>query len=59
MFRSALGIGTCRGSTVSRTSFFNLGSGDADVSLETSHCKRIFEVVRAARAALKLVCGEL
>jgi hypothetical protein len=45
MFRSASGIGTCRGSTISRTSFFNLGSGDADVSLKTSYRWRIFEVV--------------
>jgi hypothetical protein len=45
MFRSAPGIGTCRGSTISRTSFFNLGSGDEDVSLKTSYRWRIFEVV--------------
>jgi hypothetical protein len=45
MFRSAPGIGTCRGSTISRTSFFNLGGGDVDVSLETSYCRRIFRVV--------------
>jgi hypothetical protein len=45
MFRSAPGIGTRHGSTISRSSFFNLGSGDADVSLKTSYRQRIFEVV--------------
>jgi hypothetical protein len=42
---SALGIGICCGSTVSKTSFFDLGSGDTDVSLKTSYLRRIFEVV--------------
>jgi MFS superfamily sulfate permease-like transporter len=45
MIRSAPGIGTCRGSTISRTFFFNLGSGDADVSLKTLYHRRILEVV--------------
>jgi tetrahydromethanopterin S-methyltransferase subunit D len=45
MFRSAPGVGTCRGSTISRTSFLNLSGGGTDVSLETSYCRRIFEVV--------------
>jgi hypothetical protein len=44
-FRSAPRVGSCCGSTVSRTSFFNLGSGDANVSLKTSYRRRIFEVV--------------
>jgi hypothetical protein len=44
-FQSAPGVGTCCRSTVSRTSFFDLGSGDADVSLKTSYRWRIFEVV--------------
>jgi hypothetical protein len=45
MFRSAPGIRTCYGSTVSRASFFDLGSGDANVSLKMLDCWRIFEVV--------------
>jgi hypothetical protein len=36
MFRSAPGTRTCCGSTVSRASFFDLGSGDANVSLKMS-----------------------
>jgi hypothetical protein len=43
--RSASGVGTCCGSAVSRTSFFDLSSGDADVSLETPDHWRIFEVI--------------
>jgi hypothetical protein len=39
MFRSA------PGPTISKTSFFDLGGGDMDVSLETLYHKRIFEVV--------------
>jgi hypothetical protein len=45
MFRSTPGIRTCHGSTVSRDSFFDLGSGDADVGLKTSYRRRIFKVV--------------
>jgi hypothetical protein len=45
MFRSTPGIKTCRGSTVSRASFFDLGNGDADVGLKASYHWRIFEVV--------------
>jgi hypothetical protein len=37
MFQSAPGVGTCCGSTIPRTSFFNLGGSDVDVSLETSY----------------------
>jgi hypothetical protein len=36
MLLSARGVGTYCGSAVSRTSFFDLCSGDADVGLETS-----------------------
>jgi hypothetical protein len=43
--RSASGIGTCRGSAVSRTSFFNLSGCNTDVGLEAPDCWRIFEVV--------------
>jgi hypothetical protein len=43
--RSASGVGTCCGFAVSRTSFFDLSSGDADVGFEMpDHC-RIFEVI--------------
>jgi hypothetical protein len=45
MFRSAPGVGTCRGSTISRTSLFNLSGGNTDVNLETPYRKRIFEMV--------------
>jgi hypothetical protein len=45
MFRSALGIRTCCGSTVYRASFFYLCSGDTNISLKTSYRRRIFEVV--------------
>jgi hypothetical protein len=37
MFRSAPGVGTCYGSAVSRTCFFDLSGGDADVGLKTSY----------------------
>jgi hypothetical protein len=43
--RSASGVGTCCGSAVSRTSFFDLSSGNADVGLETSDHWRIFKVI--------------
>jgi hypothetical protein len=45
MFRSAPRVRTCCGSTVSRASFFDLGSGDVSVCLKTSDRRRIFEVV--------------
>jgi hypothetical protein len=35
MFRSAPRVRTCCGSIISRASFFDLGSGDANVSLKT------------------------
>jgi hypothetical protein len=43
--RSASGTGTCRGSTVSRASFFNLSGCNTDIGLEAPDCWRIFEVV--------------
>jgi hypothetical protein len=43
--RSAPGVGTCCGSAVSRTSFFDLSNGDANVGLETSDRWGIFEVI--------------
>jgi hypothetical protein len=45
MFQSAPRIRTCCGSTISRASFFDLGRGDANVSLKASDRWRIFEVV--------------
>jgi hypothetical protein len=44
-FRSTPGVGACCGSAVSRTSFFDLSSGDSNVGLETSDYWRIFEVI--------------
>jgi hypothetical protein len=44
-FRSTPRVGTCCGSAVSRTSFFDLRGGDANVGLETSDRWRIFEVI--------------
>jgi hypothetical protein len=43
--RSAFGVGTCCGSAVSRTSFFDLSSCDADIGLEMSDHWGIFEVI--------------
>jgi hypothetical protein len=48
--RSASGVRTCCESAVSRTSFFDLSSGDADVCLETSDHWRIFEVVQSSKS---------
>jgi hypothetical protein len=45
MFRSAPGIRTCCRSSISWACFFELGSGNAEVSLKSSNCRRIFEVV--------------
>jgi hypothetical protein len=50
MLRSTSGVGICCGSTVSRTSFFNLSSCDADVSLEASDHWGIFEVVQSGKS---------
>jgi hypothetical protein len=36
MLRSASGVGACRESAVSKTSFFDLSSSDMDVGLEMS-----------------------
>jgi hypothetical protein len=44
-FRSTPGVGTCCGSTVSRTSLFDLGGGDTNVGVKMSDRRRIFEVV--------------
>jgi hypothetical protein len=44
-FRSTPGVGTCCGSAVSWTTFFDLSSADADVGLNTSYRRRIFKVV--------------
>jgi hypothetical protein len=44
-FRSTPGVGTCCRSTVSRASFFNMSSGDTDISLKTSYHRSILEVV--------------
>jgi hypothetical protein len=49
--RSTPGIRTCYGSAVSRTSFFDLSSGDADVGLETSDHWRIFEVIQSGKSS--------
>jgi hypothetical protein len=53
--RSASGVGTCCGSAVPRTFFFDLSSCDANVGLETSDHWGF----RVARAASKFVCDEL
>jgi hypothetical protein len=44
-FRSTSGVGAYCRSTVSRASFFNLGGGDTDISLEMSYRRSIFKVV--------------
>jgi hypothetical protein len=44
-FRSAPRVRACYGSAISRTSFFDLSDGDADIGLKTSYRRRIFEVV--------------
>jgi hypothetical protein len=43
--RSSSGIGTCRGSAVSRASFFDLSGCNTDIGLKVPDCWRIFEVV--------------
>jgi hypothetical protein len=43
--RSASGVGTCCGSAVSGTSFFDLSGCNADVGLEAPDHWRIFEVI--------------
>jgi hypothetical protein len=49
-FRSTPGVGTCYGSAVSRTYFFNLGSGDMNIGLETSDRWRIFKVIWSGKS---------
>jgi hypothetical protein len=44
MFQSSPGVGTCGRSAVSRASFFDLSSGDAEVGLETSYYRSVFEL---------------
>jgi hypothetical protein len=44
MFQSAPGVRTCCQSVVSRTSFFDLSSGDVEVGLETSYYRSVFEL---------------
>jgi hypothetical protein len=44
-FQSTPGVGTCCGSTVSKTSFFDMCIDNANVGLVTSDCWRIFEVI--------------
>jgi hypothetical protein len=44
-FRSTSGVGTCCGSAISGTSFFDLCSGDTNIGLEASDRWRIFEVI--------------
>jgi hypothetical protein len=41
MFKSTRGVGNCGRSAVSRTSFFDLRSGDAEVGLETSYYRSV------------------
>jgi hypothetical protein len=51
MLRSTSGVRTCCGSAVSRTSFFDLSSGDANVGLETSDHWGIFEVIQSSKSS--------
>jgi hypothetical protein len=44
-FQSTPGVDSCWGSTVSRTSFFDLSGGDTNIGLETSDRWRVFEVI--------------
>jgi hypothetical protein len=48
--RYASGVGTCCGSAVSRTTFFDLSSCDADVGLEASDHWGIFEVIQSGKS---------
>jgi hypothetical protein len=48
--RSTSGVRTCCRSAVSRTSFFDLSSGDADVGLETPDHWGIFEVIQSSKS---------
>jgi hypothetical protein len=43
-------VRTCCRSAVSRTSFFDLSSGDANVGLKTSDYWRIFEVIQSSKS---------
>jgi hypothetical protein len=48
--RSASGVGTCCGSAVSRTSFFDLSGCNADIGLEAPDHWRIFEVIYGGKS---------
>jgi hypothetical protein len=48
--RSASGVGTCCGSAISRTSFFDLSSCDTDIGLEASDHWGIFEVIQRGKS---------
>jgi hypothetical protein len=52
--RSASGVRTCRRSTVSRTSFFDLSSCNADVGLEAPDHWGIFEVIESGKSGAKI-----
>jgi hypothetical protein len=48
--RSTSGVRTCCRSAVSRTSFFDLSSGDTNVGLKTLDHWRIFEVIQSSKS---------
>jgi hypothetical protein len=52
--RSASGVGTCGGSAISRTSFFDLSSCDADIGLEASDHWGIFEVIQSGKSGFQI-----
>jgi hypothetical protein len=43
--QSASGVGSHRGSAVSRTSFFDLSNGDANIFFKSSYHRRIVKVI--------------
>jgi hypothetical protein len=49
--RSASRIGTCRGSAVSRASFFDLSGCNTDIGLKAPDCWRIFEVAQDSESS--------
>jgi hypothetical protein len=52
--QSTSGVRTCCGSTVARTSFFDLSSGDENVGLETSNHWGIFEVIQSSKSGFQI-----
>jgi hypothetical protein len=52
--RSTPGLRTCRGSTVSRTSFFDLSGCNADVGLEVPDHWGIFEVIESGKSGTQV-----